>query len=136
MHRELDPEFAAVSERGFRTPVANISWVTAILERSNIRMCVKHFFTRRGSGSSWISKTRCLLSGRNAWVRVGARLTAERLADALDLSLASTTTTFAEARPLAGGSSHLQGIICDRPIISLLQKTCASTSMKAVMPGP
>jgi hypothetical protein len=35
MHRELDPEFAAVSERGFRTPAANIARVTAILERSN-----------------------------------------------------------------------------------------------------
>jgi hypothetical protein len=35
MHRELDPEFAAVSERSFRTPVANITRVTAILERSN-----------------------------------------------------------------------------------------------------
>jgi hypothetical protein len=35
MHRELDPEFAAVSERGFRTLVANIARVTAILERSH-----------------------------------------------------------------------------------------------------
>jgi hypothetical protein len=35
MHRELDAEFAAVSERGFRTSVANIARVTAILERSN-----------------------------------------------------------------------------------------------------
>jgi hypothetical protein len=35
MHRELDVEFATVSERGFRTPVANIARVTAILERSN-----------------------------------------------------------------------------------------------------
>jgi hypothetical protein len=35
MHHELDPEFAAASERGFRTPVANIARVTAILERSN-----------------------------------------------------------------------------------------------------
>jgi hypothetical protein len=35
MHRELDAEFAAVSERGFRTPVANFVKVTAILERSN-----------------------------------------------------------------------------------------------------
>jgi hypothetical protein len=35
MHREPDLEFAAVSERGFRTPVANIARVTAILERSN-----------------------------------------------------------------------------------------------------
>jgi hypothetical protein len=35
MHRELDAEFAAVSEQGFRTPVANIARVTAILKRSN-----------------------------------------------------------------------------------------------------
>jgi hypothetical protein len=35
MNRELDPEFAAVSERGFRTPVANIARVMAILERSH-----------------------------------------------------------------------------------------------------
>jgi hypothetical protein len=35
MHRELDPEFTAVSERGYRTPVANIARVTAILERSH-----------------------------------------------------------------------------------------------------
>jgi hypothetical protein len=35
MHREVDTEFAAISERGFRTPVANIARVTAILERGN-----------------------------------------------------------------------------------------------------
>jgi hypothetical protein len=35
IHRELDAEFAAVSERGFRTLVTNIARVTAILERSN-----------------------------------------------------------------------------------------------------
>jgi hypothetical protein len=35
MHRELDPEFLAVSEWGFKTPVANIARVTAILERSD-----------------------------------------------------------------------------------------------------
>jgi hypothetical protein len=35
MHRELDTEFAAVSERGFRNLVANIARVMAILERSN-----------------------------------------------------------------------------------------------------
>jgi uncharacterized protein YecT (DUF1311 family) len=34
MHHELDTKFAAVSKRGFRTPVANIARVTAILERS------------------------------------------------------------------------------------------------------
>jgi hypothetical protein len=35
MHRELDAEFATVSERGFQTLVANIARVTAILERNN-----------------------------------------------------------------------------------------------------
>jgi hypothetical protein len=35
MHHELEAEFTVVSERGFRTPVANITRVTAILERSN-----------------------------------------------------------------------------------------------------
>jgi hypothetical protein len=35
MHRELDPEFLAVSEWGCRTPMANIARVTAILERSD-----------------------------------------------------------------------------------------------------
>jgi hypothetical protein len=35
MHRELDAEFAAVSERGFKTPAANIARVITILERSN-----------------------------------------------------------------------------------------------------
>jgi hypothetical protein len=33
--RELDTEFTATDERGFRTPVANIARVTALLERSN-----------------------------------------------------------------------------------------------------
>jgi hypothetical protein len=33
--RELDAEFAAADERGFRTPVANIARATALLERSN-----------------------------------------------------------------------------------------------------
>jgi hypothetical protein len=33
--RELNAEFAATDERGFRTPVANIARVTALLERSN-----------------------------------------------------------------------------------------------------
>jgi hypothetical protein len=35
MQRELDAEFAAASERGFMTPMANIARVTTILEHSN-----------------------------------------------------------------------------------------------------
>jgi hypothetical protein len=69
-----------------------------------IRICVKHSFMRRGLGSSRISTTQHPPSGRSAWVRVGARLTAERLAVILDTS--SATTMLTEARPLAGGSSH------------------------------
>jgi hypothetical protein len=99
-------------------------------------MCVKHFFTRRGPGSSWISITRRLPSRRSAWARARARLIAERPAAVLDLSPATTMTTLAGVRPLEGGSIHLQGATRDRPIISLLQKTCASTSMKAAMRGP
>jgi hypothetical protein len=68
-------------------------------------------------------------------VRVRARLTAKRLADTLDLSPATTTTTLAGARPLVGGSSHFQGVTHNRPIISLRQKTCASILMKAATRG-
>jgi hypothetical protein len=68
-------------------------------------------------------------------VRVGARLTAERLVVALDFSPATTTTTLAGARLLAEGNSHLQGVTHDTPIIGLLQKTCASILMKAAMHG-
>jgi hypothetical protein len=97
-------------------------------------MCVKHFVTRRGPGFSLISKTRHLPSERSAWAKAEARLTAERQAVVLDLSTA-TTTTLAGVRPLAGGSSHLQEVTCDRPIIGLLQKTCTRASMKAAMRG-
>jgi hypothetical protein len=67
-------------------------------------------------------------------VRVGVRLTAERLEAVLDTI--SATTTLAGAKPLAGGSSHRKGVTRDRPIIDFLQKTSASTSMKVVTHGP
>jgi hypothetical protein len=82
-----------------------------------------------------ISKTQRLPSGRSAWAKAEARLTAEWQAAVLDLSVA-TTTMLVGVRLLAGGSSHLQEVTLDRPIIGLLQKTCASTSMKAAMCGP
>jgi hypothetical protein len=83
-----------------------------------------------------INKTRRLPSGRNAWAKAEARLTAKRQAAVLDLSVATTTTMPARVRPLAGGSSHLQGVTHDRPIIGLLQKTCTSESMKDAMCSP
>jgi hypothetical protein len=107
MHRELDPEFLAVSERGFRTPVANIARVTAILERSddpNMRQAL--LYAQR----AWIQldqQNPASTIRRSAWARVGAKLTAKRLADAFDFSPATTTTTLTGAKPLAGGSSHL-----------------------------
>jgi hypothetical protein len=51
VQRELDAEFTVVSERGFRTPVANIARVTAILKHSNdpnVRQALR--FTQR----AWI----------------------------------------------------------------------------------
>jgi hypothetical protein len=66
MHHELDLEFAAVSERGFRTPVANIARVTAILECSNDPNVRQALLYGRGPGSSWISITRRPPSGMSA----------------------------------------------------------------------
>jgi hypothetical protein len=82
-----------------------------------------------------ISKTRRLPSGRSAWAKAEARLIVEWQAAVLDLS-AATTTTLAGVRPLAGGSSHLQEVTRGRPIIGLLQKTCANESMKDAMRDP
>jgi hypothetical protein len=70
-----------------------------------------------------INKTRRLPSGRSTWAKAEARLIVERQAAILDFSALTTTTTLAGVRPLAGGSSHLQGITRDKPIIGLLQKT-------------
>jgi hypothetical protein len=82
-----------------------------------------------------INKTRHLPSGRSAWGKVEARLIVERQAVVPDLS-AATTTTLVGVRPLAGGSSHLQGVTRGRPIIGLLQKTYASESLKDAMRSP
>jgi hypothetical protein len=73
-----------------------------------------------------ISKTRHLPSGRSTWAKAEARLTVIWQAAILDLSAATTTTTLEGVRPLVGGSSHLQGVTRDRPIISLFQKTCTN----------
>jgi hypothetical protein len=52
MHCELDPEFAAVSERGFRTRWPTLPGLRPSSSAATIQTCVKHFFTRRGLGSS------------------------------------------------------------------------------------
>jgi uncharacterized protein with gpF-like domain len=125
MHRELDAEFAAVSERGFRTPVANIARVTAILERSNdpnLRQALRH------AQRVWIQLDQQKLDVHHQ------RRT--RQAAVLDLNAAITTTKLMGVKPLVGGSSHLQETTRDRPIIGILQKTCASELMKDTMCDP
>jgi hypothetical protein len=135
MHRELDAKFTTVSEQGFRTSVANITRVTAIFECSNdpnVRQAL-HYAQR-----AWIQLDQQNPAFTLREERVGeaeARFIAERQAAILDLS-AATTTTLAGVRSLAGGSSHLQEAARNRPMIGLLQKICASASMKAAMCGP
>jgi hypothetical protein len=101
MHRVLDAEFAVVSERRFRTPMANIARVTAILERSNdpnLRQALCY------AQRAWIwldRQTQRQPSEKNTWAKAAARLTVERQ----------------EVRPLVGGSSHLQEATRDNLII-------------------
>jgi hypothetical protein len=70
------------------------------------------------------------------WAKAAARLTVEWQAAVLNLSAAITTTMLAGVRPLAGGSSHLRDATRDRPIIGILQKTCARELMKDAMCNP
>jgi hypothetical protein len=101
-----------------------------------IQTYVKHFATRRGLGFSSTNKTRRPPSEKNTWAKAAARLTVEQQVAVLDLIAATTMTMLAGVRPLAGGSSHLQEATRDRPIIDVLQKTCASESMKDVTCDP
>jgi crotonobetainyl-CoA:carnitine CoA-transferase CaiB-like acyl-CoA transferase len=105
MHRELDAEFAAVSERGFRTPVANIARIQTCA--AAIQTYAKHFAMRSEHGSSSINKIRHPPSEKNTWAKSAANLTVEWQAAVLDLSEAIIMTMLAGVRPLAGGSSHL-----------------------------
>jgi hypothetical protein len=73
---------------------------------------------------------------KNTWAKVAASLTVERQVAILDLSEATTMTTLAGVRPLAGGSSHLQEATRDSPIIGILQRACARESMKDAMRNP
>jgi hypothetical protein len=132
MHRELDPEFAAVSERGFRTPVANIARVTAILERSiDPNVCQALLYAQR----AWIQLDQHNPASTIRDERVGesrsqghSRAAGGRPRPQLSLNNDNARGSQAPG----GGSSHLQGVTRDRSTIGLLQKTRASTSMKAV----
>jgi hypothetical protein len=134
MHRELDPEFAAASERasGLRWPTSPGSRPSS--SAATTRRYVKHSSMRRGLGSSWINIIRRPSSRKSAWTRAEARPAVERLV--VVLNTRSATTTHMGARPLAGGSSHRKGVICDRPVDDLLRRTCASISMKVATRAP
>jgi hypothetical protein len=85
MHRELDAEFAVVSERGFRTPGVNIARVTAILERSNdpnLRQALRY------AQRAWIQ-----LDRQNPASTIGAELMGE------SRSQANSRTTDGRPRP-------------------------------------
>jgi hypothetical protein len=116
--------------------VANIAKVTAILERSND-----------------LNVRQALLYTQRAWIQLdqqnpASTIREERVGESR--SQAHSRTAGGRPRPqpshnndnargiqpLAGGSSHFQGVTHDRPIISLLQKTCASILMKVAMRGP
>jgi hypothetical protein len=136
MHRELDAEFAAVSERGFRTPVPNIARVTAILERSNDPNLRQ---TLRYAQRAWIQ-----LDQQNPASTIREEHVGESRSQAHSRTAgghprphrSNNNDNARGVRPLAGGSSHLQGATRDRPIIGILQKTCASESMKGAMCDP
>jgi hypothetical protein len=132
MHRELDAEFTAVSERGFRTPVANIARVTAILERSSdSNLCQALRYAQR----AWIQ-----LDQQNPTSTIREERVGESRSQAHSQMASGhprpQRSNNAGIRPLAGGSSHLQEATCDRPIIGLPQRTYASESMKDVMCDP
>jgi hypothetical protein len=132
-HRELDPDFAIASERGFRTLVANIARVTAILERSHDP-----------------DMRQALLYAQRAWIQ----LDQHNLASTIREERVGESRSQAHSRTAGGRPRHQPsndnargsqapgrrqqpppGVTRDRPIIDFLQKTCASTSMKAAMRG-
>jgi hypothetical protein len=134
MHRELDPEFAAASERGFRTPVANIARVTAILERSHDP-----------------EVRQALLYAQRAWIQLDQHNPASIIQEEhMDESRSQARSRMAGGRPQhqisndnargsqapGGRQQPLNGVICDRPVDDLLRRICASTSMKAATRAP
>jgi hypothetical protein len=136
MHHELDPEFAAVSERGFRIPEANFARVTTILERSNNP-----------------NVRQALLYAQRAWIQLDQQNRASTVREErVDESRSQDHSRTAGGRPRpqpshnndnargsqapSGRQQPPPGVTRDRPIIGLLQKTCASTLMKTAMRGP
>jgi hypothetical protein len=133
MHRELDPEFATISEQGFRTPVAHITRVTAILERShdpNMRQA--------------------LLYAQRAWIHLDqhnptSTIREERMGESRSQAHSRTaggrprhqlSNNNARGSQAPGGRQQPQpGGHPRQANHRLPQRTCASTSMKVTMRG-
>jgi hypothetical protein len=135
MHHELDIEFAVVSERGFRTPMANIARVTAILEPSNdpnLRQALRY------APRAWIQ-----LNRQNPASTIGEEHMGESRSQANSRTQAAvneaiTTTTLVEVRPLAGGSNHIQEATRDNliiPTIGILKTYSLKTCVKKINEG-
>jgi hypothetical protein len=123
MHRELDTEFAAVSERGFRTPVANIVRVMAVLESSNDpNVSQALYYAQR----AWIQLDQQNPASTLREEHVGESRSQAHSHMAGGYPRPQRSNNNDNVRPLVGGSSHLQGVTRDRPIISLFQKTCTN----------
>jgi hypothetical protein len=134
--RELDAEFAAADERGFRTPVANITRVTTLLERSNdpnVRQALRY--------AQW------------AWVQLDQQAPASLIGDehvgdsrsqtpsrttgeiARDPNAAITTMVRVGVRPLEGGGSHLRRTTRGSPTAHANNRAFARRSMRGVTSG-
>jgi hypothetical protein len=92
---DLDPDFAAASERGFRTPMANIARVIAILERSNDP-----------------ALRQALLYAQRAWIQLDQQhpssAAAEEHVDE-SRSQANSRTTGGHPRPLRNNNANGRG---------------------------
>jgi hypothetical protein len=132
--RELDAEFAAADERGFRTPVANIARVTALLERSNDPND-KRSVTPNGHGSSWTSRPRHHSSGTSALETAGARPQVEQQAIAHDPNAAIKMMVWAGVSSPAEGDSYLRQTTRGSLTLHVNNQTFARRSMRGATPG-
>jgi hypothetical protein len=141
MHRELDPEFAAVSERGFRTPVANIARVTAILERSHDpEVCQALLYAQRAwiqldqhNPASIIREERVDESRSQACSRTTGGCPQNQMSN--DNARASQAPG-GRQQPPQGGRPRQASRRPPPEVDDLLRRTCASTSMTVATRAP
>jgi hypothetical protein len=135
-HHELDVEFVAVSEQGFRTPVANVARVTTILERSNdANLHQALCYVQRASIQ--LDQQNPASTIREGHVGESRSQAHSQTAGGRPRPQCSSNNNNAHRSQATGGRQQpLQEATRDRLIIITLQKTCASESMKDAMRGP